>query len=458
LNGFRATVQTGVAMPLGMLESPEVLPGEVRAELEKILASAVFSRSERSQRFLRYVCDLTLRGEASRINQYLIGSEVFRKGPDYSTQEDSLVRRQAHVLRQKLDAYYAREGRQDPIRIELPVGQYVPVFRRVASEREAPASPGVPEIAHVRTGFWHRSRRAAATLAAVTAAAGFFWAGWMVRGRTPAASAPAAPHPAVREIWGPWLGAATEPVICLSNPPTALVRYFPQAAPTGWPFERADVTRVQEKAFRQFFDLPAGGYLYLAPSRVNTKVGDALSAVLLASFFAKAGMVAKATQSRLLTWEDLRTQNFILLGQNEANPWIDPLLQKYPFRLGETQGQRPRYIVNTSPAPGEASEYSIEPSKEKDGPTQEYALISMLPGLDERRNLLLISGLNTQATQMATELLIDPYQLSKLIGRLREARSGDPGPWHFQLVVRTEVRDKVPATAAEIVALRVLPR
>src|SRR3954469_21319135 len=71
---------------------------EVQAELELVLRSALFERSERLQRFLRFICEITLQGEAQRINEYLIGSEVFQRGPSYSPSEDSIVRRQAHTL------------------------------------------------------------------------------------------------------------------------------------------------------------------------------------------------------------------------------------------------------------------------------------------------------------------------------------------------------------------------
>ncbi len=84
------------------LDNSSVSAVEVRAKLETVLRSPAFERSERLQRFLRYICDLTLNGESGRINEYLIGSEVFRKGADYNPNEDSIVRRQAHTLRQKL--------------------------------------------------------------------------------------------------------------------------------------------------------------------------------------------------------------------------------------------------------------------------------------------------------------------------------------------------------------------
>jgi hypothetical protein len=112
------------------LENVPVSAEEAHAELEIVLRSHTFDRSERLHKFLRYICELTLKGEASRINEYLIGSEVFQKGPEYNPNEDSVVRRQAHALRRKLHDYYAGEGKDRPIRIELPVGRYVPTFRR----------------------------------------------------------------------------------------------------------------------------------------------------------------------------------------------------------------------------------------------------------------------------------------------------------------------------------------
>ena len=103
--------------------------------------SPQFERSERVQRFLRFICELTLTGESQRINEYLIGSEVFQRGSDYSPSEDSIVRRQAHALRQKLQDYYGNDGQGDPVRIELPVGRYVPVFRRAHSAAVASPCP-----------------------------------------------------------------------------------------------------------------------------------------------------------------------------------------------------------------------------------------------------------------------------------------------------------------------------
>ena len=80
----------------------------------------------------------------------------------------------------------------------------------------------------------------------------------------------------------------------------------------------------------------------------------------------------------------------------------------------------------------------------------------MIHGLDSRRRLLLINGLNSQATQVATELLTDPDRLQQLYLRLKLAAPNHVGDWYFQIIIRTEVRDKIPTAGPEIVAVRVL--
>src|SRR5258708_5480946 len=105
----------------------EVSAEEVRLELDSVLHSPSFERCERLQKFLQRICELTLQGEGVRINEYLIGSEVFQRGPDYSPHEDSIVRRQAHTLRRKLQQHYQKEGLGSAVHIELPLGRYVPI-------------------------------------------------------------------------------------------------------------------------------------------------------------------------------------------------------------------------------------------------------------------------------------------------------------------------------------------
>jgi hypothetical protein len=107
-------------MPKQLNIDSSVSAEEAQSELEAVLHSQQFERSERLQKFLRYVCELTLRGESSKLDEYLIGSEVFQRGANYSPTEVSVVRRQAHTLRQKLQEYYTSEGRDHLVRRRLP--------------------------------------------------------------------------------------------------------------------------------------------------------------------------------------------------------------------------------------------------------------------------------------------------------------------------------------------------
>lgn len=423
---------------------------EARQALQAVLQSRTFERSERLQKFLRYVCELTLQGEGSRINEYLIGAEVFDRGPDYSPQEDAIVRRQAHALRRKLHEYYETEGRADPVRIELPLGRYVPVFRRSSEETHWPAPAPIGAVR--RDNRW---LVATAILAGASVFLAGLWAGRYSAPATLQTSTHPALTPAVREIWGPWLEDPSGVVICFSNPLAAVIKHLPVPHPEGVLPRRLRLRGEAEQWVREEFRLPPGGYLYFAPAKSQGKMGEAIGAVHLAILFARAGLPVRTTQSRFLTWEDLRSQNLILLGHNEANTWVDPLLEPYPFRLTATRGARQRAIVNSQPARGEAKEYFIAYSDASGDRAEEYALVSMLPGVDGRRKLLLVNGLNTQATQAAIEYLTSPARLAELVQALRRQTPDHRGPWCFQLVLRTEVRDKVPTKAAPV-ALRVL--
>ena len=424
---------------------------EIREELEKVLSSASFRRSARLSRFLGYIVDKTLHGQGAEINEYLIGSEVFQRGADYSPTEDSVVRRQAHSLRQKLDEYYAQPGRADPLRIEVPVGHYVPFFRRPTDQESSAA-------AEPRRGVRWAANAYVSTGLAVAFVLGCALAWMMGRNGSTAAAvtdlSPGGLGKAEEAIWGPWLSSSREPVICFSNPMTMVVKHFGEPLPEGLP-PRFPVSPGLDRVIRERFELPSDGHIYMTPSVSQAKMGEAAGAALLANMFGRRGLPIRVTQSRFLSWDDFRKDDLILLGHTEANRWLEPILKDYPLRMASTEGALPRRILNTKPRPGEAAEFSIEYAQAEDEPTSEYALVSMLPGLDEQRRLLLINRLNTQATQMAVEFLTDPVSLDTWVGELTKLVPGHRGPWYFQLVVKAEVRDKVP-TGGKLVLLRAL--
>src|SRR5436190_11496803 len=113
---------------------------QIQDQLDRILRSPLFARSERMSRFLRFSVENTLATPGSGIKEYLVGVEVFDRPADYNPQVDPIVRVEARRLRTKLKSYYAGAGSTDPVLIDFPKGAYTAVFR--SSE---PGCAAVPE-------------------------------------------------------------------------------------------------------------------------------------------------------------------------------------------------------------------------------------------------------------------------------------------------------------------------
>jgi TolB-like protein/Flp pilus assembly protein TadD len=116
---------SGSALDVSSIPSPD----QVRAQLDKMVASRLFARSERLCRFLRFCAELALDGKSDSLKEQLVGVEVFDRGSDYDPRTDPIVRVEARRLRAKLKAYYTSSGRSDCLLIDVPKGAYVPAFR-----------------------------------------------------------------------------------------------------------------------------------------------------------------------------------------------------------------------------------------------------------------------------------------------------------------------------------------
>jgi TolB-like protein len=111
---------------MGTMENlPEA---EIREQLNRILSSAAFKNSRVLSGFLKFVTDETLAGKEMEIKEYSIGIQVLIRNSDFNPQLDSIVRIHAGRLRRALKEYYYEEGINDPIRIDIPKGSYIPVF------------------------------------------------------------------------------------------------------------------------------------------------------------------------------------------------------------------------------------------------------------------------------------------------------------------------------------------
>jgi hypothetical protein len=141
---------------MAQLERPD--DQTIRRALDGVLSSTLFSRSERLRAFLKYVVDKEMEGTGHQLKGYTIGIDVFDRPQAFNADSDPLVRVHAGKLRKLLTAYYAGEGAQDPWRIDIPKGTYVPDYRRqrmpLALSSDTGRAPASPRRAAKRRFSW----------------------------------------------------------------------------------------------------------------------------------------------------------------------------------------------------------------------------------------------------------------------------------------------------------------
>lgn len=113
---------------MGLLYSAELDQTLIQQQLDKIINSDEFRGTSRSKRFLSYLVEQSLNGNSAKLKGYSLGIDVFDKDIDFDPKIDPIVRVQAGKLRQRLDLYYSKSGKEDETRILIPKGTYSPVF------------------------------------------------------------------------------------------------------------------------------------------------------------------------------------------------------------------------------------------------------------------------------------------------------------------------------------------
>jgi hypothetical protein len=107
-----------------------------RAEVDEVLSSDVFGRTNNPARLLTFVCEKYFEGAVDEIKEYSIAVHALGRPESFDPQVDTIVRVTAHALRKRLEDYYRSAGAEHAVHICLPPGHYVPKFIH-ASDLEA---------------------------------------------------------------------------------------------------------------------------------------------------------------------------------------------------------------------------------------------------------------------------------------------------------------------------------
>jgi len=111
----------------GHVLSPPI--DQVELALARVEQSAEFRSSPRHRALLRHLVAQAMGDNHAALKESVIAVEFFgRPAASFDPRVDTIVRVEARRLRARLSNYYGASGRDSPIRIELPVGSYVPLI------------------------------------------------------------------------------------------------------------------------------------------------------------------------------------------------------------------------------------------------------------------------------------------------------------------------------------------
>lgn len=100
----------------------------IKSQVELICSSRYFVNAEKLCGILHYLVNETLEGRGDAIKAYSIGVDALARRSDFDPSTDSIVRAQIHRLRTKLKSYYAQEGKDSSVLIQIPINGYKPKF------------------------------------------------------------------------------------------------------------------------------------------------------------------------------------------------------------------------------------------------------------------------------------------------------------------------------------------
>jgi len=428
---------------------PTISLFEKREELRRVLESKYLANSPKKTRFLEFVSEQAFLGNGEKLNEYLIGVEVYERGVDFNPQKDPIVRVQAHEIRRLLSKYYEEDGRGGLIRLDLPAGHYVPVFRRATSDEFSADAP--PELEDVEASPQNRPHLAVTLIlgALCLALATLLFISW----RNGPAAQPRAQVPSLPDgiewFWRPFLPPADAPLITIPNHPLLRAAHdgdSPQTLAQGHDIPKASLPEFRDTI--HFRELKR--FLFVPSLTDFTSVGETLGVVNLCKMFASVGQGCRVQPSRLVNFEEIKGDNAILLGGNQS--WSGRVflnVQGFQFQSG--------LILNRNPQPGEKEVYKPEFDPVTNQLTRDYALVLMLPNERKEKRVLLIYGIYTQGSQAAIEYLTNPELMAELRKVLLDlAPDHKTIPPHFQVLLTTTVENSVPGKSS-LVAVRIVP-
>lgn len=395
-----------------------------REAIRSILSSRLFSEAPVQCKLLSFLAEKSLAGTASELKEYSIGVELFSKRDSYSPQSDPSVRVQTSRLRSRLEEYHRTEGSGSELVVRLPKGSFTLMFEdRVPEPSNGGGSKRDQGVRHSLS--WKRVMPIAAIVALAFAS---IYLGLELR-TAHVELKQTRPDPHVVRLWEPLLSSPRPLKIVVGMPlwmrlERGYYRHISVNAPADIP---------GSAAVQRLFGL-AGQ----RPERLEygfNGFGETVNTFLLGRFFLAARKPVTLSRSNVLSWDELRSQDVVLLGSSKSNPHLRdmPILVNYRLVRGGIE------VLNR--LEGEPALY--QPTlNASDETVADYAIVARVPGVGGNGYITVLGAESTEGNWAAAEMVTDPRHAQLLVSRL----SNHDGklPELFELILRAEFQSTVP--------------
>ena len=401
-------------------------------QIEKLTKSHSLHSSESLCKLLRYLAEHSLDHPGIALKEYQIATEVLGRPAGFDPQSDSTVRVQAGRLRVKLAEYYAHEGIDDPIVVEIPKGSYALTFHlRTPKSGTQPVQTVIfePQERKAETRRSNRGWIIAVGVLSVLLVASLATSAILLsqRQRTQVAVAPQAPA-AYQLFWNRFVTGPQQPWVIFSN--------------------------------GSFVGRPETGMRYFNPASDShafildhyTGVGEVLAIHQLDHVFSLLNRPLRVKRGALFSLDDAKNNDLIFVGSPSENlTLVDiPGTREFVFqRLESGPRKGDLAVLNVHPLAGEPTLFLATPANQ---PTvEDYAVVSLLPGLDPSRSILILAGNSTFGTQAAVEYVCREDSIRELLQQLKVTKPGDLKP--FEALLRVKIAHGVPVMT-DLVSVR----
>lgn len=398
-------------------------PAECRELTARILASQTLRRSVRLRELLQYLADATFDGDAARLKEPAIGKAVYGRPEGYNTNDDNVVRMGVSQLRRKLAEYFASEGKDETLRLDVPRGQYALHYQAAeqvespAIEQSLPASaaaqPVAPE-ALVRGNAWRQPwvRWGAIAIALVMICSVAVWA-----------TRPSSPHPVDTVFWQEVIGDGRNSVFVSEDVDFLAAVTASQKQPS-----------LEAYADRENGALLKSGLVKPSPVTATTQLSLRIATQLAAHQPERFGRV-RFVPAGEVRMQDFKETNVILVGSPRACPWLALFEESLNFQFEHDPVRHVSGFRNRRPRSGEASAFLATPSNEAGGKV--YSTVALLPNLTRTGHILILMGTRTEGTAAAAEAVTTPRILKAILSSVGYTGSG-PLPY-FEALLEARV-------------------